>query len=109
LVTSPAVEHSELRPIERRVLRLVDEGVDVAEIGHRFRRSPAHVGRLIQMAQLPGRSARHDDSRLRPLERCILRWRAKGASHAEIGPRLGRSSQFIARVEEFAQRKLSSG
>jgi len=107
LVTTPVVEHAELRPIERRILRLVEGGVDVAEIGHRFRRSPEHVGRLIRLAHLPGRVARPDDARLRPLERCILRWRAKGASHAEIAPRLGRSSAFVERVEGLAQYKLS--
>jgi DNA-binding NarL/FixJ family response regulator len=101
------MEHSELRPIERRVLRLVDAGVDVDEIGQRFRRSPEHIERLIELAHLPGRTATPHSSRLRPLERCILGWRAKGASHDEIAPRLGRSSGFVARVEGFAQHKLS--
>jgi len=101
------MEHNELRPIERRVLRLVETGVDVDEIGHRFRRSPEHIERLIRLAQLPGREARSDDSRLRPLERCILGWRAKGATHAEIAPRLGHSAGFVERVEGFAQHKLS--
>ena len=98
----------QLRPIERRVLRLVETGVGVDEIGQRFKRSPEHIGRLIQLAQLPGRSPTPHDSRLRPLERCILGWRAKGASHDEIAPRLGRSSGFVARVEGFAQHKLAS-
>jgi DNA-binding CsgD family transcriptional regulator len=104
----PVVEHPELRPVERRILRLVDEGVAVDEIGHRFRRSPEFVGRVIELAHLPGRAARHDDAPLRPLERCILGWRERGASHEEIAPRFGRSSGFIARVEQFAQLKLAN-
>lgn len=44
---------------------------------------------------------------LRPIERCILSWRAKGASYDEIAPRLARSPGFIARVEELAQYKLA--
>jgi hypothetical protein len=100
-------EHSNLRPIERRVLHLRETGVGVDEIGQRFRRSPGHIERVIELAQLPGRSAPRHESGLRPIERCILGWRAKGASHDEIAPRFGRSSGFVARVEGYAQHKLT--
>jgi hypothetical protein len=33
------------RSVERRIMRLVEAGVDVAEIGKRFRRSPQHIAR----------------------------------------------------------------
>lgn len=108
LSTVDVREHSNLRPIERRVLHLRETGVGVDEIGQRFRRSPEHIERMIELAQLPGRSAPRRESRLRPLERCILGWRAKGASHDEIAPRFGRSSGFVARVEGYAQHKLST-
>jgi DNA-binding CsgD family transcriptional regulator len=107
LTTNPVRERANLRPVERRILHLVENGVDVDEIGQRFRRSPEHIGRVIDLAHLPGRTAAPHASRLRPLERCILGWRARGASHDEIAPRLGRSSGFIERVEGFAQFKLS--
>ena len=107
LVTETVTDRSELRPIERRVLQLVDSGVEVGEIGQRFRRSPAHIERLIELAQLPGRVAPPPPKGLRPLERCILAWRARGASPDEIAPRLGRSSGFVERVEGLAQHKLS--
>jgi DNA-binding CsgD family transcriptional regulator len=103
------IERTGLRSVERRIMRLVEAGVDVAEIGKRFRRSPQHIARVIELARLPRRAAHDDHDRLRPLERCILGWRARGASHAEIGPRLGRSSEFVARVEGLAQYKLSAG
>ena len=107
-VTMPATTNrSELRPVERRVLDLVDSGVAVDEIAHRFRRSPEHIERVIQLAQLPGRSAAEPESGLRPYERCVLGWRAKGVSYDEIAPHFRRSPGFLARVVGLAQYKIS--
>ena len=97
-----------LRPVERLVLRLVDEGVADAEIARRFRRSPEMIRRITAMAQFPrtaGAKVVPDDG-LRPLERRLLRWRHYGASYAEIGSRFCRSPAFVARVEAFAHYKL---
>jgi DNA-binding CsgD family transcriptional regulator len=97
-----------LRPVERLVLRLVDEGVGEAEIARRFRRSPEMILRIVAMARLPraagARSVSEDG--LRPLERRMLRWRHYGASYTEIGSRFRRSAAFVARVETFARYKL---
>ena len=103
------MERTGLRPIERRILRLVDDGVPEAEIATRFRRSPDFVNRVIVLAHLPGRAAAADADlfELRPIERCVLGWRSRGASHAEIAPRFHRSEGFVAQVEELAQYKLS--
>lgn len=103
------MEPTGLRPIERRILRLVDDGVPEAEIATRFRRSPDFVNRVIVLAHLPGRAATADADiiDLRPIERCVLGWRSRGASHAEIAPRFHRSEGFVAQVEELAQYKLS--
>jgi len=97
-----------LRPVERLVLRLVDEGVDNVEIARRFRRSPEMIRRITAMAQFPrtaGAKVVADDG-LRPLERRLLRWRHYGATYAEIGSRFRRSPAFVARVEAFAHYKL---
>jgi DNA-binding CsgD family transcriptional regulator len=97
-----------LRPLERRVLRLVEEGIDEVEIARRFRRSPEMIRRIIVMTRLP-RTRVADAPRgtaLRPLERRVLRWRDRGAPYAEIGPRFRRTPAFTARVELLARYKL---
>jgi hypothetical protein len=103
------MEHRQLRPIERRMMRLADAGVPVDEIARRFRRRPDSVEQVVRLARLPGRAARDGEGsgHLRPLERCILGWRARGFSHAEIAPRFHRSADFVARVEALANYKLA--
>ena len=100
------VDRASLRPMERRVLRLADEGLDEAEIARRFHRSPEFVGRVVGYTDLPRAGATDDASVLRPLERRILKWRANGTNHAEIGRRFHRSADHVARVEELANYKL---
>jgi DNA-binding CsgD family transcriptional regulator len=97
-----------LRPLERRVLRLLEQGVDTQEIARRFRRSPEMIRRIAGWADLPrpGRGLLLQGDVLRPLERRVLRWRAQGAGYAEIAPRFRRSPEFVARVEELAHYKL---
>ena len=96
-----------LRPLERRIVRLLEEGIDEAEIAGRFRRSPDWVLRVAVMARMPRTQdlpLRGDV--LRPLERRVLRWRSDGAGYAEIAPRFRRSPGFIQRVEDLAHHKL---
>jgi DNA-binding CsgD family transcriptional regulator len=100
------VDRESLRPIERRVLRLTDEGVDEVEIGRRFHRSPAFVERVVEYAQLPRTPHAKSASVLRPLERTILKLRANGTNHAEIGRRFHRSAGHVERVEQLANYKL---
>ena len=42
---------SGLRPLERRVLALTEQGVPCEEVARRFRRSPDHVGRVEDLAR----------------------------------------------------------
>jgi DNA-binding CsgD family transcriptional regulator len=95
-----------LRPVERRVLRLVDQGLDDGEIGRRFRRSPEWVGRIRQLTQHPRSGAHFRGDVLSPLERRVLRWRAAGAEYEQISPRFRRSPQFLRQVETLAYYKL---
>ncbi len=108
----------ELRPVERRVLRLADEGLDDAEIGRRFKRSEQWTAQVRFLADLDvRRSPEPDDAgsldtdpegRLRPLERRILRWRAQGVDHDELADRFRASPDHLARVEEYANYKLAA-
>ena len=101
-----------LRPVERRVVRWAETGMDDAEIGRRFGRGEQWTAQVRFLADLdrprtPARAA-DDDQVLRPLERRLLRWREQGVDHDELGPRFRRSPEFLARVEEYAQYKLAA-
>jgi DNA-binding CsgD family transcriptional regulator len=95
-----------LRPLERRIVRLLEEGLDEAEIADRFRRSPDWVLRVASMARMPRTQSPLREDVLRPLERRVLRWRSDGALYAEIAPRFRRSPGFVQRVEALAHYKL---
>jgi hypothetical protein len=99
----------QLRPVERRVLALAADGLDEAEIGRRLNRSPEMIGRMVEMTRLPRAHASDGASahRLRPLERCVLRWRDRGAGWGEIAPRFRRSPRFVQQVETLARYKLA--
>jgi hypothetical protein len=45
-------DHAAPKALERRILRMVDEGVANDEIARRFRRSPEMIPRLIVLAGL---------------------------------------------------------
>jgi hypothetical protein len=101
------VDIERLRPVERRIQRLVQQEVPVGDIAQRFRRSPGFIHRVIEMSELSGRTQSNPSSRLRPVERRILRWRDQGASHADIAPRFHRSPEFVEQVENLARYKLA--
>jgi hypothetical protein len=113
-------EHDHLRPVERRVLRWAEIGLDDAEIARRFGRSERWVAQVRFLAALdrsepldqPGVSDRSDTpdrraDRLRPLERRLLRWRREGVGHEDLSGRFRRSPEFLARVEDYAKYKLA--
>ena len=89
-------------------MRLADEGVSSEEIGRRFKRSAAHIERVLALAKLPGRTGETSDrDGLRAVERRVLRMRNAGMDHAEIGRRFKRSAAHMRRIEGLAHYKLS--
>lgn len=101
------VDNEQLRPVERRIRRLVRHDVPRSEIARRFRRSPEFIDRVIELSELPNRTTGMPSSGpLRPVERRVLRWRDEGATPADIAPRFNRSPEFIERVEHLARYKL---
>lgn len=102
-----------LRPIERRMLRLADQGVDDVEIAWRFRRSPRFVRQVLELAAIPrgdgaAASGPGPRDRLRPVERRVLWWRDQGLEFEELAPRFRRSPAFLRQVEMLAQYKLNA-
>lgn len=97
-----------LRPFERRLLRLADQGLDQGELARRFVCSPGHVDRVLDLARLPGRTGPQPRTEaLNPLERRVLRWRREGADLDEVATRFRRSPRHIAQVERLAHYKLA--
>lgn len=92
---------SRLRPLERRVLALRDEGVPISEIARRFDRSPEHIARVIEWTRLP-RSGAAGTRTADAMARRVLRFRASGESHDAIGRRFRKSGRFIRQVEGLA-------
>jgi len=123
-----------LRPVERRVVRWAESGLDDAEIGRRFGRGARWTAQVRFLAELdrprPQASATGTEAEasgdadtgtgagtvtdagatgaLRPLERRLLRWRERGVDHVELSTRFRRSPGHLARVEELAHYKLSA-
>jgi hypothetical protein len=90
-----------LRPVERRILTMRDEGLEVQEIATRFRRSPEFVDRVIDLTLIP-RQVRPTRPNPTALERRVLDLRANGEDHETIGRRFKKSARFIRQVEGVA-------
>lgn len=103
-------QHAALRPIERRILRLTEEGVDDIEIAWRFRRSPRFVRQVVALAGMPRDGAPAGNSvqdGLRPIERAVLFWRKQGLDHEQMAPRFRRGAPFLRQVEAMANYKMA--
>ena len=97
-----------LRPIERRMLKLASAGTDDIEIAWRFRRTPKSVRQVIAFSQLArAGSPEPSPSALRPIERCVLRWRDEGAEFSDLAARFRRGPAFLEQVEQLARYKLA--
>ncbi|HSL27442.1 MAG TPA: hypothetical protein VLA54_14300 [Acidimicrobiia bacterium] len=98
-----------LRPVERRMLALAQQGLDPVEIGRRFRRGPEHVERVIDWTRIPRQRPPQRHQGLRPVERRVLDLRAEGFSHQEIGELFRRGENYARRVETFARLRADLG
>lgn len=100
-------EQRNLRPLERRILRLVEQGLDPREIGRRFRRSPEFVERVVDLTRVPRRTAASVVTRagesLRPIERRVLDLRSQGVSFDELARRFRRGPRHLEQVERLAK------
>jgi hypothetical protein len=100
-------DQQSLRPLEHCILRLLENGVDETEIARRFRRRPEFIRRVIAYTRIPRTGVAPAAEQLRPVERRILKWRADGADHADIGRRFRRSAGHIERIEQLVAYKLT--
>lgn len=94
--------------IERRMVRLADEGVGDEEIARRFRKSPGFVHRVLELARVPRQADGRRPNVLRPVERRVLKWRENGASASDIARRFRRQPRSIEQIERLARYKQSA-
>jgi DNA-binding CsgD family transcriptional regulator len=94
-------------PMERRMVRLSEEGVGDDEIARRFRKSPGFVQRVRALARVPRQGDGRGPGRLRPVERRVLKWREDGASANDIAARFRRQPRSIEQIERLARYKQS--
>jgi hypothetical protein len=100
------MEHEGLRPIERRMRKLAAAGADDVEIAWRFRRNPKTVRNMRAWAELPRlQAASPATTRLRPIERRVLRWRDDGVALEDLAPRFRRGPAYLGQVEQLARLK----
>lgn len=90
-----------LRPVEKRVVAMRDNGVEVAEIARRLKRSDEHIERMLTWIDIP-RSSEPSRDRPSPLARRVLAMRSEGLTHTEIADKFKRSPEFIRQVEGMA-------
>ncbi|MGQ0848781.1 MAG: hypothetical protein ACT4OP_06635 [Actinomycetota bacterium] len=111
-ISSEVIERTmpeRLRPIERRMLALHDQGMNPAEIARRFRRGPVFVSRVLSWTAIPRTGNNRRQVGLRPVERRVLDLRAQGLSHAEVGRRFGRTAGYARRIEGLANLRSDLG
>lgn len=103
---SNAIVSEHLRPIERRVLVMHQDGVGVDEIASRIRKSPEFVERMIEWTSIP-RNGSTSDRHLTAMQRRVLDLRAAGETREEIASRFKKGEAYIRQVEGLAHFKES--
>ena len=95
-------------PMERRMVRLAEQGLGDQEIARRFRKTPGFVRRVLELARVPRRGDARPQRRLRPVESRVLKWREDGASATDIASRFRRQPRSIEQIERLARYKQSA-
>ena len=103
---SNATFSEHLRPIERRVLDMHQEGIEVVEIASRIKKSPEFVERMIDWTEIP-RNGKTSDRHLTPIQQRVLDLRAAGETREEIASRFKKGERYIRQVEGLAHFKES--
>ncbi len=93
------MEH--LRPMERRVLSMADEGVEIAEIAKRIRKTPDRVESIIAWTDIP-RSRPTTRRSPSPVESRVMALLAEGETHEQVGQRFRKSARYVRQVEGLA-------
>lgn len=101
---SNAIVSEHLRPIERRVLDMRNDGVGVEEIASRIKRSPEFVERMFDWTAIP-RNGKTSDRHLTPMQQRVLDLRAAGETREEIASRFKKGEAYIRQVEGLAHFK----
>lgn len=104
---------SVLSALERRVVALSEAGLDESAIGVKFRRSPRFIRQVLTIGEIrkdlqtPGLRGVGSAPAIgmSPRQRVVMKWRARGASYAEIASRLRRSPAYVRRIELMARWK----
>lgn len=93
------MEH--LRPMERCVLNMAADGVEIAEIAKRIRKTPGRVESIIAWTDIPRNrpATRRSPS---PVESRVMALLADGETHEQIGQRFHRSARYVRQVEGLA-------
>lgn len=107
-MTAPKPDFDSLRPMERRVLKMRDDGTPIEEIAARINKSPSFVHRVIEWTKIP-RSGTDRDELLTPLQTRVLALSAEGEDRATIAQRFKRTERFIRQVEGLAHFRKGLG
>ena len=94
-----------LRPIERRVLDMRQNGVKTEEIARRIRKSPERVEQIVAWTSIP-RSRPPTRRSPSAIEQRVLAMLGAGESHEQVGERLRRSPANVRQVEALAHYRL---
>lgn len=95
-----------LRPIERRITSMYQEGLATDEIARRIKRSADHVERMLEWTSIP-RSRPPMRRNPRAIERRVLHFRRQGESHEDIAVRFNRSPRSIRQIEGLAHYRMA--